>query len=43
VVEADQLAVIKGGRVVEAGPPRGLIEGGGPFADLYGRRLAGAA
>jgi ATP-binding cassette, subfamily B, bacterial len=41
-IEADQVAVIEDGRVVEAGPPEELLEGG-RFADLYGRWLAGAA
>jgi ATP-binding cassette, subfamily B, bacterial len=43
VVEADQLAVIEDGRVVEAGPPADLLDRGGRFADLYGRWVAGAA
>jgi ATP-binding cassette, subfamily B, bacterial len=43
VVEADQVAVVEDGRVVEAGPPAGLLEVGGRFADLYDRWLAGAA
>jgi ATP-binding cassette subfamily B protein len=43
VVEADQIAVIDGGRVVEVGPPADLIERGGRFAELYGRWLASAA
>jgi ATP-binding cassette subfamily B protein len=43
VVEADQIAVIEDGRVVEVGPPADLIERGGRFAGLYGRWLAGAA
>jgi ATP-binding cassette subfamily B protein len=43
VLEADQIAVIEGGRVVEAGPPAGLLDRGGRFADLYARWLAGAA
>jgi ABC-type multidrug transport system fused ATPase/permease subunit len=41
--EADQVAVIENGRVVEAGPPGELLAAGGRFADLYGRWLAGAA
>jgi ABC-type multidrug transport system fused ATPase/permease subunit len=41
-IEADQVAVIEDGRVVEAGPPGELLAGG-RFADLYGRWLAGAA
>jgi ATP-binding cassette, subfamily B, bacterial len=43
VVEADQVAVVEEGRVVEAGPPSELLERGGRFADLYARWLAGAA
>jgi ABC-type multidrug transport system fused ATPase/permease subunit len=43
VIEADQIAVIQDGRVVEAGPPDELLTRGGHFADLYGRWLAGAA
>ena len=43
VAEADQIAVIEDGRVVEAGPPDQLLARGGRFADLYGRWLAGAA
>ncbi|HET9291745.1 MAG TPA: ABC transporter ATP-binding protein [Actinomycetes bacterium] len=43
VIEADQIAVIQDGRVVEAGPPDQLLAHGGQFADLYGRWLAGAA
>jgi len=43
VVEADQIAVIEDGRVVEVGPPDDLIARGGRFAELYGRWLAGAA
>jgi ATP-binding cassette, subfamily B, bacterial len=43
VIEADQIAVIQDGRVVEAGPPEALLARGGRFADLYGRWLAGAA
>jgi hypothetical protein len=43
VIEADQIAVIQDGRVVEAGPPDQLLTRGGQFADLYGRWLAGAA
>ena len=42
-VEADQIAVIDGGRVVEVGPPADLIERGGRFAALYGCWLASAA
>jgi ATP-binding cassette, subfamily B, bacterial len=43
VVEADQIAVIGDGRVVEVGPPDDLLARGGRFAELYGRWLAGAA
>jgi ATP-binding cassette, subfamily B, bacterial len=43
VAEADQVAVIEDGRVVEAGPPEELLAAGGRFADLHGRSLAGAA
>jgi ATP-binding cassette subfamily B protein len=43
VIEADQIAVIQDGRVVEAGPPDQLLTRGGQFADLYERWLAGAA
>jgi ABC-type multidrug transport system fused ATPase/permease subunit len=43
VAEADQVAVIEDGLVVEAGPPDALVARGGRFAELYGRWLAGAA
>jgi ATP-binding cassette subfamily B protein len=43
VIEADQIAVIQDGRVVEAGPPDQLLTRGGQFADLYDRWRAGAA
>jgi ATP-binding cassette, subfamily B, bacterial len=43
VIEADQIAVLEDGRVVESGPPHELRAHGGRFADLYGRWLAGAA
>jgi ATP-binding cassette subfamily B protein len=43
VVEADQVALVEDGRVVEAGPPGELLRQDGRFADLYGRWLAGAA
>jgi len=43
VLEADQVAVIEDGRVVEAGSPEELLAGDGRFAGLYGRWLAGAA
>jgi len=43
VVDADQVAVVEDGRVVEAGTPSELLDRGGRFAELYGRWLAGAA
>jgi ATP-binding cassette, subfamily B, bacterial len=43
VIEADQIAMIEDGRVVESGPPDELRAHGGRFADLYDRWLAGAA
>jgi ABC-type multidrug transport system fused ATPase/permease subunit len=43
VADADQVAVVEDGRVVEAGPPDELLDRGGRFADLYARWLAGAA
>jgi ATP-binding cassette, subfamily B, bacterial len=43
VIEADQIAVIEDGRVVEVGPPEELLDAGGRFAGLYDRWLAGAA
>jgi ATP-binding cassette, subfamily B, bacterial len=43
VIEADQIAVIEDGRVVEVGPPAELLDRGGRSADLYDRWLAGAA
>jgi len=43
VAQADQVGVIEGGRLVEAGPPGRLLAAGGRFAALYDRWLAGAA
>jgi ATP-binding cassette subfamily B protein len=43
VLEANQIAVIEDGRVVEADAPDQLLGRGGRFADLYGRWVAGAA
>jgi ATP-binding cassette, subfamily B, bacterial len=43
VLEADQVAVIEDGQVVEAGSPEELLAAHGRFAGLYGRWLAGAA
>ncbi|HYY78413.1 MAG TPA: ABC transporter ATP-binding protein [Actinomycetes bacterium] len=43
VIEADLVAVVEDGRVVEAGPPSELVAADGRFAALYDRWLAGAA
>ena len=43
VLEADQIAVIEDGRVVEAGSPEELLAADGRFAGLYCPWLAGAA
>jgi ATP-binding cassette subfamily B protein len=43
IAQADQIAVVEDGRVVEAGPPDELLAHGGRFASLYSRWLAGAA
>ncbi len=43
MIDADQIAIIEDGHVVEAGSPDDLIARGGRFADLYDRWLAGAA
>ena len=43
IAQADQIAVIEDGRVVEAGSPAELLDRGGRFAGLYGRWVAGAA
>ncbi len=43
VIDADQIAIVEDGRVVEVGPPDDLIASGGRFAELYDRWLAGAA
>ena len=43
VIEADQIAMIEDGRVVESGSPDELRARGGRFAELYDRWLAGAA
>jgi ATP-binding cassette subfamily B protein len=43
VLEANQIAVIEDGRVVEADAPDQLLDRGGRFADLYDRWVAGAA
>ena len=43
IAQADQIAVVEDGRVVESGPPDELLARGGRFASLYSRWLAGAA
>ncbi len=43
VIDADQVAIVEDGRVVEVGTPDDLISRGGRFAALYDRWLAGAA
>jgi ATP-binding cassette, subfamily B, bacterial len=43
VAQADQIAVVSDGRIVESGAPAELRARGGRFADLYGRWLEGAA
>jgi ATP-binding cassette, subfamily B, bacterial len=43
VLDADQVAVVEDGHVVEHGPPAELRDAGGRFAELYDRWLAGAA
>jgi len=43
VIEADQIAIVEDGRVIETGTPDDLLERGGRFADLYDRWLAGVA
>jgi ATP-binding cassette, subfamily B, bacterial len=43
VIDADQIAIVEDGRVVEVGPPDELIARGDRFAELYDRWLAGAA
>jgi ATP-binding cassette, subfamily B, bacterial len=43
IAQADQVAVVEDGRIVEAGTPAELRARGGRFADLFARWLAGAA
>ena len=43
IAQADQIAVVEDGRIVEAGTPAELRARGGRFADLFARWLAGAA
>ena len=43
IAQADQIAVVSDGRIVESGAPADLRARGGRYADLYSRWLAGAA
>jgi ABC-type multidrug transport system fused ATPase/permease subunit len=43
IAQADQIAVVSDGRIVESGTPAGLRARGGRFADLFDRWVAGAA
>jgi hypothetical protein len=43
IAQADQIAVVSDGRIVEAGTPAELRARGGRFADLFHRWVAGAA
>ncbi len=43
IAEADQIAVVSDGRIVESGTPDDLRARGGRFAELFSRWLAGAA
>jgi len=43
VLDADQVAVVEDGRLVEHGPPGELRAAGGRFAELFHRWAAGAA
>ena len=43
IAQADQIAVVEDGRIVESGTPSELRAGGGRFADLFDRWQAGAA
>ncbi len=43
IAQADQIAVVYDGRIVESGTPAELRARGGRFADLFTRWLAGAA
>ncbi|HEV3011883.1 MAG TPA: ABC transporter ATP-binding protein, partial [Actinomycetota bacterium] len=43
IAQADQIAVVEDGRIVESGTPAELRARGGRFADLFARWLAGAA
>ena len=43
IAQADQIAVVSDGRIVESGTPEDLRARGGRFAELFSRWLAGAA
>jgi ABC-type transport system involved in Fe-S cluster assembly fused permease/ATPase subunit len=43
IAQADQIAVVSDGRIVESGTPAGLRARGGRFAELFDRWVAGAA
>jgi ATP-binding cassette subfamily B protein len=43
IAQADQIAVVEDGRIVESGTPDHLRARGGRFADLFDRWVAGAA
>ena len=43
IAQADQIAVVEDGRVVESGTPADLLARGGRFAELFDRWVAGAA
>ena len=43
IAQADQVAVVEDGRIVESGTPADLRARGGRFAELFSRWLAGAA
>jgi ABC-type multidrug transport system fused ATPase/permease subunit len=43
IAQADQIAVVSDGRILEAGTPAELRARGGRFADLFHRWVAGAA
>ena len=43
IAQADRIAVVQGGRIVESGTPAELRGRGGRFADLFDRWVAGAA
>jgi ATP-binding cassette, subfamily B, bacterial len=43
IAQADQIAVVEDGRVVESGTPADLLARGGRFAELFDRWVDGAA